>query len=33
MDDDNSKSLRERLDALLRRARQISAEIESAWKR
>jgi hypothetical protein len=28
MDDDNSKSLRERLDALLRRAREISAEIE-----
>jgi hypothetical protein len=28
MDDANSKSLRERLDALLRRAREISAEIE-----
>ena len=28
MDDDSSKSLRDRLDALLRRARQISAEIE-----
>jgi hypothetical protein len=28
MDDPNSKSLRERLDALLRRAREISAEIE-----
>src|SRR5205085_3456653 len=28
MDDDSSKSLRERLDALLRRAREISAEIE-----
>jgi hypothetical protein len=28
MDDDNSKSLRDRLDALLRRAREISAEIE-----
>jgi hypothetical protein len=28
MDDPNAKSLRERLDELLRRARQISAEIE-----
>jgi len=28
MDDESSKSLRDRLDALLRRARQISAEIE-----
>jgi hypothetical protein len=28
MDDANSKSLRDRLDALLRRAREISAEIE-----
>ena len=28
MDDDSSKSLRDRLDALLRRAREISAEIE-----
>ena len=28
MDDEGSKSLRERLDALLRRAREISAEIE-----
>lgn len=28
MDDPNSKSLRERQDALLRRAREISAEIE-----
>jgi hypothetical protein len=28
MDDDSSKSLRDRLDGLLRRARQISAEIE-----
>ena len=28
MDDDSSKSLRDRLDALLRRARQISADIE-----